>query len=415
MPAVQLPNPHGGQRAVLEAIIDPDIRFVWLAAGRRWYKTTLGVAVAVRWCLKNSWRVLWGAPTYDQCRIAWDEALRAASSIVDANRTRMEMTFPGGGCIIFRSLDDPNNARGHTADAAIIDEVGFVKEPAWYDVVRPMLGTTLGPALLMGTPNGMNWFFREFGQAPLYDDSIAFQSPTLGVEILNGKLARKKHPHENPGFSFSEAVRMYNSMPQQTFRQEFLAEFIEDSGGVFRGVTSVSVLEPQATAVPGHTYVMGVDWARHKDWTVISVFDSGEKEQVWLERLQDLDYFTQTTRLKSLIEIYDPFVVVCEENAMGGPLIEQLQDENYPVWPQNTNVQTKRELIDDLALNIERGLIKLLNNQTQISELLAYEMNRTPHGFIKFGAPEGMHDDCVMSLAMAVRAIEFAGPVMAVI
>lgn len=414
MPGVRLPRPHLGQQAVLRAAYDAMVRFIYLAAGRRWRKTTLGIQVAIEKCF-NSQTGLWGAPTYDQCRIAWAECLHAAGGVVQTNISRMELAFPGGGRLMFRSLDDPNNARGHTADFAIIDEGGFVKQAAWYDVIRPMLSSTLGEALIMGTPNGMNWFWLEWVAASDYEDSMAFQAPTLGVEIVDHKLLRAPHPLENPEFPFDEAKRMFASLPQRVFEQEFLAEFVEDAGGVFRGVSRVSVLDPRPEPTEGHTYVIGVDWARHNDWTVFTVFDADTREQVLMERFQDVDYLFQTGRLKALMRIYDPFVVVCEENAMGGPLIEQLQNEDWPVWPQNTNVQTKRELIDELSLNIERATIKLLNDPVQVGELRAYEMTRTPHGFIKYGAPEGLHDDCVMSLAMAVRALEYAGPVMVTI
>ena len=39
----------------------------------------------------------------------------------------------------------------------------------------------------------------------------------------------------------------------------------------------------------------------------------------------------------------------------------------------------------------------------------AYEMDKTPSGMVRYGAPEGMHDDCVMSLALAWAATGSAG------
>jgi len=358
---------------------------------------------------------LWCAPTYDQCRIAWNETLKAVGAIVTANQTQMTMTFPTKGRIIFRSLDNPNNARGHTADGVVIDEAGFVKEEAWTHVIRPIVSDTGGRVLLVGTPNGRNWFWREWTRAPLEPDMISFQIPTLGVEISNHELIRAPHPLENPDFPFAEAIQMYKTMPSRTFEQEFMAIFSQDAGGVFLGVQEASVAEPEYQPVKGNSYIMGVDWGRYHDFTVICVMDATRKRQVMLHRFQEVDYSYQTRVLKDYIAIYDPQVVLCEENAMGGPLVEALQEEDWPVWGQNVNVGTKKELIDELRLNIERSNITLLKDQIQINELQAYEMTRTVHGHLRFGAPEGMHDDCVMALALANRALEYAGPVITLI
>ena len=129
-----------------------------MACGRRWRKTTLKMAIAVE-AANVGQHVIWGAPTYDQVRIGWTEAKRAAGTVAQFAQTRMIAEFPSGGRIIYRSLDDPDNARGHTADLVIVDEVGMVKPAAWYEVLRPMLMDTGGSAFLGGTPNGRNWFF----------------------------------------------------------------------------------------------------------------------------------------------------------------------------------------------------------------------------------------------------------------
>jgi hypothetical protein len=40
-----------------------------------------------------------------------------------------------------------------------------------------------------------------------------------------------------------------------------------------------------------------------------------------------------------------------------------------------------------------------------IAELLAFEAERLPSGLLRYGAPQGYHDDCVMSLALAWQAV----------
>ena len=59
---------------------------------------------------------------------------------------RMQVDFPGGGRVTFRSLDNPDNARGYTADGLIIDEAPKVKGAAWYEVLRPVISDKIGRA-----------------------------------------------------------------------------------------------------------------------------------------------------------------------------------------------------------------------------------------------------------------------------
>ncbi|MDD3984192.1 MAG: hypothetical protein PHU54_09725 [Candidatus Omnitrophica bacterium] len=396
----RIPTLHSGQRTVYEH----PARFKWLAAGRRWRKTTLAVRVALRVASAGD-AVLWGAPTFRQCRIGWAEAYRAAGGIATFHKGNMEIVAPpGAGVISFVSLDSPDSARGKTANLAIIDEAGFVPELAWQEVVRPMLSDTSGAALIMGTPKGRNWFWREHVAARDYPDSAAWQVPTLGVRIVDGTLERAPHRLENPEFPFAEAVRMFERMPERTYRQEFLAEFIEDAGLVFRNVRTVSTAGPEPR-IEGHSYVMGVDWAKSYDFTALSVLDATARRQVAVDRFNRVDYQFQVQRLKGIQERYRCNTIIAEANAMGEPLIEQLRRDGLPIRGFTTTSQSKTEAIEALALAIERAEVTLLDDETQIAELEAYDMERLPSGVFRYGAPEGMHDDTVMALALAWQGV----------
>ena len=86
---------------------------------------------------------------------------------------------------------------------------------------------------------------------------------------------------------------------------------------------------------------------------------------------------------------------------MGGPLVEALQRMDLPVQPFTTTNATKASIVDALALAFERGDIRIPNDATLIAELQAFELDKLPSGLIRYAAPAGFHDDCVMSLALA--------------
>lgn len=393
---VRLPYPHSGQQIVRNEAK----RFNWLSAGRRWRKTTLGVSIAVEQALAGK-RWLWGAPTYDQVRIAWDEAKKAAGQVAAFTQMRMTAEFPTGGVIIFRSLDDPDNARGHTIDGANFDEVADIKPEAYYDVVRPMLIDTNGDFWGHGTPKGRNWFWREWHNAKDREDSACWQVPTLGVAIQDGKLIRQPHPLENPNIPFSEIENVYQTATERVFFQEILAEFVESDGAVFRNVMECIADTLVDKGEPGRQYVMGVDWGKMNDFTVLTVIDLMTSDVVQIDRFSEIDYIFQRGRLKNLWEKFNRCAVVAEENSMGTPVIEELRREGIGVQAFRTTNASKANIIESLALSFERGDIRIPRNDTLIGELLAFEGKRIASGMTRYAAPDNMHDDMVMSLALA--------------
>ena len=395
-----MPMPHQGQQAILKS----DARFKWVAAGRRWRKTTLALHPAIESVLHKQ-HVLWAAPTFDQSRVGWGELYHAAGDVAEFHLGRMQVDFPSGGRVTFRSLDNPDNARGYTADGIIIDEAARVKAAAWYEVLRPIISDTGGWGLMLGTPNGRNWFWREWQAARDDPDAEAWEIPTVGCVIKDGELIRKLHPLENSAFSFSEIQRMWRTMPERIFRQEILAEFIDDTGGVFRGVRACATAQEQRESIGGHSYVFGVDWGKSNDFTVITVLDATLRQAVAKDRFNQIDYVLQRARLEALYERFRPEQIIAERNSMGEPIIEQLQRDGLPVVPFTTTNASKAQAIEALALAIEKQDIAIIPDEVMIAELQAYEARRLPSGTLRYTAPEGMHDDCVMSLAIAWQGI----------
>ncbi len=66
-----------------------------------------------------------------------------------------------------------------------------------------------------------------------------------------------------------------------------------------------------------------------------------------------------------------------------------------------TTNASKAAIIEGLALAFERSQIAILNDAVLVGELQAFTAERLPSGMLRYSAPSGMHDDCVMSLAMA--------------
>lgn len=262
---IRLPYPHPGQQAVRREAR----RFNWLAAGRRWRKTTLVMAIAVEEAMRGK-QILWCAPVFDQVRIGWTETKRAAATVAEFNQTRMTATFPGGGVITYRSLDNPDNARGHTADGVVIDECGDVAEEAWYEVLRPMLMDTGGWAWGIGTPRGFNWFYTEHQRAQERLDSRAWRVPTLGAVVRDGELYREPHPLENPAIPFAEIRDLYHTTPPAVFAREVLCEFRDDAFTIF---------SPTWWQAGRNRFDLADEALRHRAWGRFLSWDTALKDK----------------------------------------------------------------------------------------------------------------------------------------
>ncbi|KPJ95381.1 MAG: hypothetical protein AMJ53_02860 [Gammaproteobacteria bacterium SG8_11] len=394
---ITLPRPHTAQ----QRIIDEAGRFNVVNCGRRFGKTTLGIdRVVTPETLPHP--VGWFSPTYKMLLEVWREAVLALAPITTRkNVQERRIETVAGGVIEFWSLENPDAARGRKYRRVIIDEAAMIPGlmDAWQHVIRPALADYVGDAWMLSTPKGRNGFWQMYlwGQDDEMPDWASWTLPTSA----------------NPHIADSEIEAMRSTMPELVYRQEILAQFLEDAGGVFRRVMEAATATAQDSrqylVVDGieqgwHPYVFGVDWGQMNDFTAIAVIDLHTQELVHLDRFNKIDYVVQSGRLHALVERFKPSVIVAESNSMGQPIIERLIRDGLRVQPFQTTNATKAAAIDALALAFERGDLRILNDPILVGELQAYEMSKTPSGLVTYSAPEGMHDDTVIALALAWQA-----------
>ncbi len=386
-------RPHVGQRQ----FHNDRARFRVLACGRRWGKTTAAVAETIRAAVQQPRAMVWWvAPTYALANLGWREmgVLLPSALVADLSLSERRIVLSNGAEIWIKSAENITGLRGAGIDLVVIDEAAFVREEAWTNALRPALSDRQGRAVFISTPLGRNWFYALFVRGEEQGDQE--------WHSLRYRTA------DNPLISPAEIEAARRDMPERTFRQEFEAEFIEDAGAVFRRVAAAAVATP---AGAGEDTVWGVDWGKHNDFTVITVLD-GNGTMLSFDRFNEVDYVLQLARLRAMAERFRPRIIVAEANAMGEPLVEQLRREGLPVIGFTTTAATKARLIEALALSFERGEIKILPERVLINELQAFEVNLSSSGAARYAAPSGLHDDCVISLALAWYAVAgiVAGP-----
>lgn len=451
----RLPTPHDAQ----EEILSSTARFVVVACGRRFGKTTLGQEAIIQEALIKHHACWWLAPTYGMASQVWRDLKAACARIknIRISETERRIDFPKGGWLAIRSTHYPDNLRGAGLDFAVLDEAAYMDASVWPEVVRPMLLERRGRALFLSSPNGLNWFW-EIYQLGLRNSSSSTQAETNSESVvprlhkMERGLGGEVFPSLRSGERLGEGIIVPNLAPstshlallpkedrrhwrsyhfpssanplvtadeldsirQQTndrvWRQEYLAEFTADIGQVFRAIREAATAPLGAAPIPGVRYICGLDWGRDNDSTVIVVFRADTCEMVALDRFNQVNWSLQRARLIALYDRWQPSAIWAESNSIGSPNIEALQSEGLPVRPFHTTFKTKSPLIENLALAIERRQLALLPDETLLAELASYTMRRSAAGNYLYAAPSGQHDDCVIATALAWHGLRHSGP-----
>lgn len=378
---------HAAQHRMLS---DP-ARFKVASCGRRFGKTRLAgywAAMAPGRSALAGYPVAWFAPTYKILLDAWGQFERNLKPVIKSvNKADRRMVLTTGGVVDFWTLEDEDAGRGRKYARIVIDEAAHARklEQVWTRAILPTLSDLRGEAWLISTPRGGNYF------KVLYD--LGGKSPGWAAITAPTSANPRIHPDE------IETQRLM--LPARIFAQEFLAEFIADGAGVFRRVDRLESCEQLESGRAGFGYVIGADWGRSDDFTVFAVIELGTANVCAVDRFTDISYPVQSSRLKALRQRFNSAAIVAEANSMGLPIIEQLQRDGIPVEPFWTANATKAEAIESLALAIERGELRMLDSKVLRDELTAYDSERLPSGGVRYSAPPGKHDDCVMALALA--------------
>lgn len=393
---IEVPALHSAQ----QQIVDESKRFNVLACGRRFGKTLLGIQLDIYPALEG-YPVAWFSPTYKYLNDAWRDMARIVKPIckrVAVQEHRLELIT--GGTIDMWSLDSPDSARGRKYKRVVVDEAAMIPnfQEAWQAAIRPTLTDYQGDGYWLSTPKGMNFFKQgfDYGQDPLMTEWASWQMPTTA----------------NPYMPASEIEKAREELPELTFKQEYLAEFLQSEGAVFRNIAAnlTAPLDAKPADHKGHRIVSGLDWAQKHDFTAHCIGCADCKVELHLDRFNKIEWAFQRARIKNDVETWGISTVLAEENSIGSPNIEALQSEGLPVKAFTTTAATKGPLIQSLALAFERNEFRWLNIPVATAELIAYESKVSAvTGRVSYSAPEGMNDDTVIGRALMNHAAQDQG------
>lgn len=222
---------HNKQRDIVRS----PARFKVIRAGRRGGKSTLEEEVcSFKAVSKNQQNILYLAPTQKQARsIIWEEFKRRLSPI-DAkfNEARLEIRVPtqeGGHSIIYvGGWENRENYRGMKFHHITFDELDTLKDffISWQEIFRPALTDTKGTAHFIGTPKSESRNLQRMEKIAEHDSDYATFHFTS---------------YDNPHVDDVEIDKAKQELAYDTFKQEYMAEYIEHQGALFNYSALVDV------------------------------------------------------------------------------------------------------------------------------------------------------------------------------
>ncbi len=189
-------------------------RFKVITAGRRFGKSVLGLMFLLKGEMlqgSNRWYI---SPTYRQGKLTvWPILKSIIRNQPDwkINETELSCTR-SGATIAIKGSDASDSLRGAELTRCVLDEYAYQKSGVFEEVIYPMLTTTHGNALMIGTPDGFSnnnfydYFLKGQGEDP--------QWKSWQYKTIDGGFVDQK-----------ELDLAKSNLDERAYRQEFMASF----------------------------------------------------------------------------------------------------------------------------------------------------------------------------------------------
>lgn len=332
---------------------------------------------------QNRW---WVAPVVPQASIAYRRIKRGLpADLIKTWDTDKIIQLPNKSFLWFKSGEKPDNLYGEDVYDAVIDEASRLREESWH-AVRSTLTATKGQIRMIGNVKGrQNWFYRMARLAEAGDPSMYYGKIIAADAVAAGVI------------SAAEVEDARRHLPDQVFRELYLAEPSDDGGNPFGLKAILECLGPMSSLMP---VVWGVDLAKSVDWSVAIGLDRNGRT-CRFDRWQG-PWPETKARIWRLVGNTKAFV---DSTGVGDPIVDDLQRGHGTGRRPNFEgfkftAQSKQMIMEGLAAAIQ-GKKVIFPDGVIRHELENFEYEYTRTG-VKYSAPQGLHDDCVCALALAV-------------
>lgn len=381
------------QVEILDACeIGNGIQYVVVCTGRQVGKTTNVQVVIYKWATaKSDYHIGVFLPSYKQCKHIFNrmtKMLKCFGKDILYNKSEYTITFENGSVIQFLTADN-DNCRGFTFDAIVVDEACFVKDNVWQEAIQATVAVSLsklneageegfsGKVLLTSTPKTKNWFYGMVNDTDDRTKVVTFTSEEGGIisKTILDKIKRQ--------------------IPDSIWRNEYMGEFLDSGAGLFKYIPCIK----DATSIKDmHGVVAGLDLGAKDDYTVLTIMNRNG-ELIYINRWNKQEWHIIMETVIIELKKYGSPIVSIESNGLGQVAFDEMKRRYGKVKEWITTNKSKNEMIQKLILDFNTSNLTILDVDYLKDELDFFSVDYK-NGKAIYGGSNGVHDDCVMSLAM---------------
>lgn len=394
-----------GQKAAYKAVKDYTCKYLTLVWSRQSGKTVWAELILLEYLLQKNRFSAYISPTFALGRQVYKNIVKLLEStnfIYKANSTTLTIETIFGSTLQFFSVDAYTSIRGNTITGILIcDEAAYYPtvlpngEQIWDNVIMPITKAKCSHVVFISTPHGKSGFFYEMYQRALECEKEGKRTyRQITRTIMDDNLVSEEQRNE-----------IRKTISDLAYRQEFMCEWIDDANSVFTGF---------AACFKDYEYD-----AKQKQWGGIDLNSVGTDDTVLTfinEKQQTKQYIIKGATMN---EKYDKIAyyinnaknlkyVYCETNGVGAPIYEEIKKRlriKHKLMEWTTTNNSKVDIIDALEVEIQNERIDFEEtNETLFKQFSTFGYTLTKTKKVSYAATGANHDDCVMSMAICLRA-----------
>ena len=386
------------QKETYDLIHNYRYKFITVVFSRQSGKTVLMECLCIEWLMKSNHSIAYVCRNFTLAKKLYRELTRLipAHLVKTQNGADFYIEMKNGSTLNFYSAEQGSSLRGQTFTHMILDEFAFHKQQQtdgthlWNDILSPTLKARGQKCIFVSTPLGKNNIFHEMYERGLSDEFPRYAS------IL-------KTIYDDGFIQEEEIEEIKKSIPELSFRQEYLCEWIEEGQSFLVGYSDCfdyDVFEEDMTWI-------GVDLSGDgSDATILTKMNSrNEVIQYEIKGTLDMKYREIASIINNSVNLQMAYL---ENNGLGAPMIleiSKLVKNKSRLKEWTTTNASKEEIVSRMALDIANRDIHFRRGDMELyKELGDFTVSISKNRKMTFSGRNSSHDDRVMSACICLQA-----------
>lgn len=388
------------QQEVFDLVHDDRYKYYTVVFSRQSGKSVLMMVLCLEWLFGKNNSIAYICRNFTLAKKLYKELVKLIPKehIKTCNGSDFFIETIYGSTLNFYSAEQGSSLRGQTFTHVICDEFAFHKQEQpdgthlWNDILSPTLKARGKKCIWVSTPLGKSNILYEMFLRGLSDDFPQYVSVLKTIE--------------DDGFVTPEQIEeIRKSIPDISFRQEYLCEWLDDGMTFFQGFSDCFDID---TVRKTNKCWVGVDLSGNgEDATMVtSINEYDEVEQFKIEGTFDMKY----RQIANIIDRLNPVAAYLENNGVGAPMINEIKKlvkHKSKIHEWNTSNSSKEEIVSNMAVKIADKAIHFLKDDKELYvEMGSFIVTVSKTRKLTFAAKSGKHDDRILSACIALQCKE---------